>query len=167
MIINRALLKNGVPSTFVDTIDFSSTEFDPTHIRKIEECHVEAIATDYETILRVEVKINAKVIGVCSYTLEDVEINLKIEDELNFSDDEEDVDNYYEKGNLINLDSYILGILLANIPVRIIKKGAKLPENGKDYRVISEDDYVEEKSKEVDHRFDILDTVEFPDDDEK
>lgn len=167
MIINRALLKNGVPTTFVDTIDFSNDQFDPTHIRKIEDCSVEAIATDYETILRVEVKIKAKVIGVCSYSLEDVELNLKIEDELNFTDDEEDVDNYYEKGNLINLDSYVLGILLANIPVRIVKKGAKLPENGKDYRVISEEDYEQEKSKEVDHRFDILDSIEFSDDEKK
>ena len=49
-------------------------------------------------------------------------------------------------------------------PIKIVKKGAKIPENGKGYRVITEDDYEQEKSKKVDHRFDILDTVEFPED---
>lgn len=166
MKINRAILTNGVPSKIADTIDFSHIEFDPTHIKSIPTCNVEVIATDYEDILRVEAKIDAVVIGVCSYTLEEVEIKLSIKDELIFTDDEKDEDNYYEKGNLIDLDPYILGIVLANVPVRIVKKGAKLPENGSDYRVISEDDYYEEKEKRVDPRLAILDSVKFSDDDE-
>jgi len=164
MKINRALLANGVAKEFEEEIDFSSTSFDQTHIRKISSCHVKAVATDYETILRIEVTINAVVIGVCSYSLEDVELKLKINDELNFSDDEEDVDNYYEKGNIIDLDPYILGILLANVPVRIVKKGAKLPENGKGYRVISQDDFEKETAKKGHPGFDILDSVEFDED---
>ena len=166
MKINRAILTNGIPQTISDAIDFSSIQFDPTHIKSIPVCNVTAVATDYEQILRVEASIEAKVIGICSYSLEEVEIDLNIKDELIFTDDEEDEDNYYEKGNLIDLDPYILGIILANVPVRIIKKGAKLPQNGKDYRVISEDEYVEEQANKKDPRFDILDSVEFPDDDE-
>jgi uncharacterized metal-binding protein YceD (DUF177 family) len=164
MKINRAVLTNGATKEFEESIDFSRFEFDPTHIKSIPSCVVKARATDYETILRVEVEINALVIGVCCYSLEDVELKFKINDELCFTDDEDDVDNYYEKGNIIELDEYILGILLANVPIKIVKKGAKIPENGKGYRVITEDDYEEEKSKKVDHRFDILDTVEFSDD---
>ena len=164
MKINRAVLTNGVTKEFEESIDFSRFVFDPTHIKSIPSCVVKARATDYETILRVEVEINALVIGVCCYSLEDVELKFKINDELCFTDDEDDVDNYYEKGNIIELDEYILGILLANVPIKIVKKGAKIPENGKGYRVITEDDYEEEKSKKVDHRFDILDTVEFSDD---
>ena len=164
MKINRAVLTNGVTKEFEESIDFSRFEFDPTHIKSIPSCVVKARATDYETILRVEVEINALVIGVCCYSLEDVELKFKINDELCFTDDEDDVDNYYEKGNIIELDEYILGILLANVPIKIVKKGAKIPENGKGYRVITEDDYEEEKNKKVDHRFDILDTVEFSDD---
>ena len=164
MKINRALLQNGVGKEFEDSIDFSHIEFDPTHIRSIPSCVVKARATDYGEILRVEVQINALVIGVCSYSLEDVELKFKINDELSFTDDENDLDNYYEKGNIIDLDQYILGILLANVPVRIIKKGAKLPKDGKNYRVISEDEYDKEKEKKVDHRFDVLDDIDFSED---
>ena len=115
MKINRALLKDGVSKTFEDSIDFSSIELNPSHVRKIVNCDVVAEAVDYDSLLYVKLHIKSLVIGVCSYSLEDVELNLEIEDELNFSDDEEDVDNYYEKGNLINLDSYILGILLTTM----------------------------------------------------
>ena len=164
MKINRALLKNGIPQPFEETIDFSSVSFDQNHIRSIPSCVVKAIATDYESILRITVEINALVIGVCSYTLEDVELKLKINDELNFTDDEEDDENYYEKDNTIDLDNYILGILLANIPVRIIKKGAKPPKDGDNYRVITEDEYNKEKENQKDHRWDILDSVKINED---
>lgn len=167
MKINRALLTNGITKEFEETIDFSSVSFDPTHIKNIPNCVVKAKATDYEQILRVEVEINALVIGVCCYTLEDVELKFKINDELCFTDDPEDVDNYYEKGNIIDLDSYILGILLANVPIKIVKKGAKPPKSGDGYRVITEDQYEEEKKNQVDHRFDILDTIDFSDEDDK
>lgn len=164
MKINRALLTNGIPKSFEEAIDFSHVSFDQNHIRSIPSCMVKITATDYESILRIVVEINALVIGVCSYTLEDVELKLKINDELNFTDDENDEDCYYEKDNIIDLDNYILGILLANIPVRIIKKGAKPPKNGENYRVISEDEYIKEKENSHDSRWDILDSVKIDED---
>ena len=160
MKINRVLLKNGVPSTVKETVDFSAMTFDPSHIRKIENCEVEAKMVDYGEILHVSLTIEAKVIAVCSYSLEDVELNLKISDDITFSDDEEDVDNYYEKGPIIDLDPYILGIVLANVPVRVVKKGVKLPKSGSGYRVLSEDDYLHEQSEKKDSRWDVLDSVE-------
>ena len=165
MKINRALLKNGIPETFSEEVDFSHVELDPTHIRSIPHCVVKITATDYEEILHISLEINAVVIGVCSYSLEDVELKLKINDSLDFADDEEDVDNYYEKENLIDLNPYILGILLANVPVRIVKKGAKLPKNGAGYRVLSEDDYLKEQSNKKDSRWDKLDSVQISEDD--
>ena len=165
MKVNRALLKNGVPETFEEEVDFSTVELDPTHIRKISHCLVKMTATDYEEILHISLEINALVIGVCSYSLEDVELKLKINDSLDFTDDEEDTDNYYEKDNLIDLDPYILGILLANVPVRIVKKGAKLPKDGAGYRVMSEDDYLREQSGKKDSRWDKLDSVQISEDD--
>lgn len=160
MKINRALLTNGVAKSFEDAIDFSHIEFDKSHIRLIQDCNVKAVATDYESILCIDVEISALVIGVCSYSLEDVEIPLKIKDQLVFTDDETDEDNYYAKDNIIDLDEYILGILLANVPVRIVKKGAKLPDDGSDYRVISEDQYQKEKEKKPDSRWGALDDLD-------
>ncbi len=163
MKLNRALLVNGVSKTFEESIDFSSVELDPTHIRSIPSCDVKLTATDYEEILYIELEIKATVIGVCSYSLEDVELKFNIKESLNFSDDEENDDCYYEKGAIIDIDPYVLGILLANVPVRIIKKGAKLPDNGSGYRVMSEDDYDSEKRKQTDPRWDKLDDIEFDD----
>ncbi len=160
MKINRALLTNGVAKSFEEAIDFSHIQFDQSHIRSIQDCNVKAIATDYESILCIDVEISALVIGVCSYSLEDVEIPLKIKDQLVFTDDETDEDNYYIKDNIVDLDEYILGILLANVPVRIIKKGAKLPGDGNDYRVISEDQYQKEKEKKPDSRWGALDDLD-------
>lgn len=160
MKINRALLTNGIPKAFEEAIDFSHIEFDKNHIRTIKDCYVKATATDYESILCIDVEISALVIGVCSYSLEDVEIPLHIKDQLVFSDDETDEENYYVKDNIIELDEYILGILLANVPVRIKKKGAKLPTDGSDYRVISEDQYRKEKEESHDSRWDALDDLD-------
>lgn len=164
MKINRALLQNGVSKTFEETIDFSSVEFDPTHIRSIPLCEIKARVTDYEEILRVEFHIKADVIGVCSYTLEDVPLHYEIDDEISFTDDPDDVDNYYEKGNLIEMDQYVLGILLANVPIKIVKKGAKLPKSGDGYRVMTEEEHEAEKRKRGNPAFDILDSVEFDED---
>ena len=164
MRINRALLVNGVAKTIEESLDFSSVSFDPTHIRSIPKCDVKATLTDYDELLYVQVEIKATVIGVCSYTLEDVELKFNINESLTFSSNEEDEDSYYEKDMIFDLDSYILGILLANVPVRIIKKGAKLPENGNGYRVMSEDDYEKEKKQKPDPRWDKLDSVQFDDD---
>ena len=163
MKINRALLKDGVSKTFEDSIDFSSIELNPSHIRKIVNCDVVAEAVEYDSLFYVKLHIKSLVIGVCSYSLEDVEINLNINDEITFSDNEDDEDTYYSKDMLIDLDEYILGILLAHIPVKIVKKGAKLPKDGKGYRVLTQDEYEKEKEKEVDHRWDALDNIEIDD----
>ena len=160
MKINRALLTNGVAKSFEETIDFSTVQFDQNHIKSIPSCVVKAVATDYESILRIVVEINALVIGVCSYSLEDVELKFKINDELNFTDDEEDEDNYYAKDNIIDLDEYILGILLANVPMKIVKKGAKLPKAEEGYRVLTEDEYLKEESEKVDSRWAKLDDID-------
>lgn len=164
MKINRALLSYGVAKQFEEEVDFSSLTLDPTHIRKIEKCFVKVTAVDYESILHLDVDISSTVIGVCSYSLEDVELKIHCSESLDFSDDEEDEECYHTKDTIIDLDEYILGILLANVPVRIIKKGAKLPQNGKNYRVLSEEDYEKEKSGKTDHRWDKLDSVKISDD---
>ena len=160
MKINRALLTYGVPKTFEESIDFSAAELNPSHIRKIDCCDVTAEVTDYDSLLYVKLHIKSMVIGVCSYSLEDVEIKLNIEDDLTFSDNEDDEDTYYCKDNIIDLDEYILGVLLANVPVKIVKKGAKLPKNGNGYRVLTQDEYDKEKEETTDSRWDALDNIE-------
>ena len=93
--------------------------------------------------------------------MEDVNLDINAKDDLEFTDNEEDDGCYLAQGPLIDLDEYILGILLANVPVRIVKKGAKLPDSGNGYRVLTQDEYQKEKENTQDPRWDALNDLEF------
>lgn len=160
MQINRFFLQNGVLDLEED-IDFSNAELDQNHIRKILNCHVKVSAHEYDDLLVADIRVECDIIGVCSYTLEDVSLHLKFKDSLEFSNEvNDDEDIFFEPKPIFDLDPYILGLIIAETPTRIIKKGAKLPSSGTDYRVLSEDEYLEEKKKKVDSRWSKLDDIE-------
>ena len=64
----------------------------------------------------------------------------------------------------IDLDPYILALILAEVPHTVTKKGAELPKSGSGYRVLSEEELLKEKSTKKNSAFDILDTIEFDED---
>ncbi len=160
MKLNRQTLPLNKPINSSDDIDYSGYDFDPNYIRGIPECHVELESTQYEDTLRVYAKVKAKVIAVCAYTLEDVELKINIEDELSFTDDPEDESSNYAPGNLIDLDDYILALILAKVPPKVVKKGAKLPEDGSGYRVLTEEELAKERANKTDSRWDALDDID-------
>ncbi len=164
MLINRALYPEGKSDHFSEDIDFSTEKLDPNIIRGIDSCHVEVDVSRIEDIFRVNVNLKAHVTLVCAYTLEDVPYTLKGSEEFDFVDDKENESEslLYEKNVTINMDPYIFSLLMALVPNKVIKKGAKLPSGGQDYRVISEDTYFEEQENKVDHRFDVLDELDLP-----
>ena len=89
-------------------------------------------------------------------------MKVKFHDEFFFSSEEDSSqDCYYEPGVNIDLDPHILALILAEVPHNITKSGAKLPESGNGYRVLSEDQYLNEKKNKKNSAFDILDTIEF------
>lgn len=160
MQISRFNFQNSL-LTLEDEIDFSHVETDKNHIRKIDNTHVKVIAHEYEDLITMDVYVECDIIGVCSYTLEDVPLHLKFKDSLEFSneiDDDEDI--FFEPKPIFDLDPYILGLIIASTPTKLVKKGAKLPCGGKGYRVLSEDEYNSEKKNKVDSRWSKLDDVE-------
>ena len=160
MQISRFNFQNNVLE-LEDKIDFSSAELDQNHIRKIENASVKVLAHEYEDLIVMDVDVECDIIGVCSYTLEDVPLHLKFKDTLEFSNEVEDDDDiFFEPKPIFELDPYILGLIIASTPTKIIKKGAKLPSGGNGYRVLSEDEYNQEKKKKVDSRWAKLDDVE-------
>ncbi len=159
MKINRLLLLEGKEETYEEDIDFSSYPFNPTHVRNIPFCHCQIKAVDYGDILRVIFHIKAQVIAACSYTLEDVPLEINIDDELSFSDQEGDEELIYEPNNIIDLDPHILSLIFAKIPIKVVKPGAKLPEDGQGYSIISEDEYYEKQSQKKNSAWDILDSI--------
>lgn len=148
------------------TIIFEPKLF-PEHsnLKSIEDCQVEMVYKNYEDILRVELKISANLILICSYSLEDVAFHLETKDELEFTDKEEIVNEnvFYEPHNVIDLNPYILGIIMASIPIKFVKEGVELPKDGLGYRVLDEEQLNEERKKRKDPRFDILDDLKLDD----
>ena len=166
MKLNRAILQNNKPQTITDEIDFSKYPFDENHVRRIDSCSVTVVATDFGDVLQCQISGKAHVIASCSYTLEDVPLDVKFHEAFYFTDnkDNEAEDCYFEPGVEIDLDPHILALILSEVPHTLTKDGASLPKSGEGYRVLSEDELIKEKSHKGNSAFDILDTIEFDED---
>ena len=131
MIINRAILPLNKTESFSEEDDFSKQTFDENHVKRIDKCLVKVDATEYGDVLRVQVKGEAEVIASCSYTLDDVPLKVKFNDEFYFSNEEDNSEDcYFEPGVNIDLDPHILALILAEVPHNIVKSGASLPKSG-------------------------------------
>ena len=139
-------------------------EAEASSFRRIKDCNAEIKVTDYDSIFRVEINIKSNVVVGCAYTLEDVDYVVKARDELDFTDEELDEDDdtlIQMESTIIDLKPHIYSILVSAIPIKVVKKGAKPPKDGNGYRVLSEDEFLNEKDKKTDSRWDILDDIEF------
>ena len=162
MKVNRNLFKN--KDYFIeDDLDFSSEVFNPNHIRKIGKTHVKITGNDYDDFLVLDFDIKSEVIGVCSYSLEDVPLNIKTNASLSFTYDEEDEETIHIDKPIFDVDEYIIDLIVSEVPMKIVKKGAKLPTNGNGYRVLSEDEYNKEQEEKVDPRWAALDDINLVD----
>ena len=132
---------------------------------EVKKCHVQIKVRRYEQFIYMILNIKADVVLQCSYTLKPFDSKIKTNEELHFANrvEEGDDDLIEFRGNYIELDKYIFDSLSASIPPSPKAPGASLPKGGKDYRVISSDDYLKEKEEKIDPRFAALDDLEFDD----
>ena len=162
MKINRVTLPLNKDEVFEEEIDFLNQKFDENHVKRILSCSVRIVAHEYGDVLDCKVSGKANVIASCSYTLEDVPLEISFRDNFYFSNEVTGSEEcYFEPGPVIDLDPHILALILAEVPHNITKDGAKLPKSGEGYRVLSEEQYLEEKKNKKNSAFDILDTIEF------
>lgn len=162
MKLNRKLLPRGKAVDFNEELSFLDNNFDTFHIRRIPHVEAKITATEYGETLRVVFDLKADVTAVSSYTLKDVPLKVKVKEELSFTDEEIEDDNLiYEPNAIIELDEYILSLILSKIPIKVVNKDEKLPESGEGYRVISQEDYEKEKENKTDPRWSALDELEF------
>lgn len=153
-------------NVFEETLSFDPEKF-VCHPPLLEVKKVDVVAkvNRYEQFIYVDLNLKADVILQCSYTLKPFESKIKGQEELHFASyaEEGDDDIIIYKGNSIELDKYIFDVLSASIPLSPKAPNAKLPKSGKDYRVLSLDEFEKERANKVDHRFDALDGLEFDD----
>ena len=124
---------------------------------EVKKLHAKARIHRYQDFIDVDLKINADVVLQCSYTLKPFSSKLSDEDEIHFAsydDGGDDIQIY--KGNLIDVNPYIFNLLSASVPTSPKSPGAKLPTSGKNFRVLTEDEYKSEKEDGINHQFDKL-----------
>lgn len=129
---------------------------------RIPFVHARVELSEDDGIVHAKFHIKADLVLECAYTLEEVDYKVNFHDELDFcfikdGYQEEDENLIYIEGSTLDLDNYILGLIITEIPMKVVKKGAKLPTNGKDYEVITEDEYYNRHKDKVDPRLSALD----------
>lgn len=145
----------------LDNVDLNAN----VSLKGINSLRVKTITTLQGNLFKTELEVKANLGLECAYTLELFTQDLNFEDVLYFAtkeDDEETEDVFIEKGPLIDLDPYIFGLILAHIPLRVVKPGAKLPSGGESFVVQTEDEYYKERST-TNNPFDNLNLEEFED----
>ena len=58
------------------------------------------------------------------------------------------------------MNPYLFSLIIASVPDKVVGKDEKLPESGHGYRILSEEDFYEEKSENKKSPFDVLDDLE-------
>lgn len=145
----------------VEEVDFSSHEFSKTNrIQEIVSCHVEAKITMLDKYFTVSVSAKGKLKALCSYTLEVFERPYSVKEDMIFNQEENSESEYFEPNLVFDFDPYLLALIDATVPLNVTKPGAKLPSDGKGYRVLTEEEYKKEKEKVPDPRWAKLDNID-------
>ncbi|MDD3383291.1 MAG: YceD family protein [Bacilli bacterium] len=112
-----------------------------------------------------QVKLDFKITGImivpCAMSLEPVDYPFSIEYEDYFSFDEELHDTQelsVVKGGELDIISLVWELISVSVPLKVVKKGAKLPNSGENWRFVSEDELaISKKSKQqIDPRLEKL-----------
>lgn len=113
--------------------------------------------------LTVDIDISGEMIVPCAITLKPLShlFNVRLNEVFSFYEpDEEDEETIYVQDEEIDLDPYILGAILAEIPLKLIDPELTEYPKGDGWLVMSEEDYLEEKSREIDPRLAKLKDIE-------
>lgn len=131
---------------------------------EVKGAHVDLKVQRFEEFIYVTMKLKAKVVLECSYSLQKFETTISGDDELHFASSSDVDDDCIEiKGNIIEMDSYIFNLLSASVPLSPKAPGAKAPTSGANYRVLTDEEFFKERSEKGNSQFDALKDLEFDD----
>ena len=95
----------------------------------------------------------------CAITNENIDYELKDNDVkiFSFNSGDDDSDIIYAKGNIVDLVPYIWELIVVNVPLKVIKKGAKLTNTkGKNWKIGDFEEKNEHDEKPIDPRLESL-----------
>ncbi len=153
------------PLILEETLDFSSLDMRANvSLKGIDNLHVKTTTQLSGNLFKVDVILDCELTLECAYTLDLFKQDLHLDDTLFFStsDEDEGEDVFFEKGPQIDFDPYVYGLILAEVPLRVIKPGATLPKGSDNIVIQSEDEYYQERANRP-TPFDDLNLDDFPD----
>lgn len=162
MKININTLVQGKIYYLEEDISFDNNIDSSYMVSRFENVHALAEVTLFEDLLSVHLSIKGIAIMISAYSLQEGEWKINLKENLTFTltEENEDEEMIYLSKNNLELDDYIRSLVLASLPTKFIKKGEKLPQSGKDYKVMSEEEFHIARSKKKSSPFDKLDDIE-------
>ncbi len=153
MKFNKSAINNKEIKELEENITFKEVR---KPLLSLSNINVKATIFKDNSLINVSLFITGVAQVECAYTLESVDYPLNFTESIDISEDENNLDAYFIKDNIVDLNPIILDLIVGEIPTRVVKKGAKLNQEGEGYRVLSEDDLNKQKEEEYNPAFDKL-----------
>lgn len=104
--------------------------------------------------LIIDLTLEGIMIVPCAITLRPVELEMEIRLEEMFSFDklEAESEGIYVEGEALDLSPYFVGSILADVPLNVVHPDIKEYPKGEGWEVLTEEDYIKQKSQEIDPR---------------
>ena len=142
-----------------EDVDLSKVIFpSDSRIKRIDSCHVIASFTRFEEAFDIELKVKGTLTAICSYTLEEFPFPFSFKERISARDDDEG--DYKITNNFIDLEGVVIALIDNSVPLNVTKPGAKKPDDGNGYRVLSEEELEKERNNTRDPRWAALDDIE-------
>lgn len=138
-------------ATLTEIVDLSHEDYHANFsLKAIKPFPLTVTYNTYDDEVEVMIKGDVTLTLECAYSLELFDDVISLDDDLvfNFKNpniEAESDDAFYEPGPYIELDHYIYALILSYIPLVVIKPGAKRPESGEGYEVLSEEEYAKKR----------------------
>ena len=146
---------SGTDFEFEEDLKFDSSAFDSINrltnllnVNVFGHCCYDSHSKRFE----IQLEITGEMVIPCAITLEDVTIPFDIESCEIFSFDQSDDENiHFCKKNWIDLNPIVFQLILAEVPVKVVKNDISYPK-GDGWEIITEQDYLNSKIDEIDPR---------------
>ncbi len=126
-------------------------EIKDSYLRGIKDLKVElSVEEDLNESLSLNLKLKGYMICPCAITLEDVLVPFDLDEKVNIDQNGEDA---YEFGDMLNLNELIYDLIAKEIPLKVVKKGKIDYPIGDGWKVMSEAEYANEHKNQQDPRW--------------
>ena len=107
----------------------------------------------------VDLKVTGKMVMKCAISNENVDYVFEDTDSLSFSFDklDDDSDIIFAKGNVVDILPCVWQLIVVNVPLKVVKDGAKLANiKGKNWKIGNLDEKNESDERPIDPRLESL-----------